>query len=67
MFGQMLVERTTNLVKKFIAIKTIPFLTATIAILAGKMDSWMWFGTALLLVSARLLEKIFVKTPTVGQ
>lgn len=52
--------RLENLVIKFISVKGVGFGIATTLLALGKLDSLMWFFCLILLVSTRLLEKVFV-------
>jgi hypothetical protein len=66
-FLKAFVMRCQQFALKCIAVKIIPFLVASIALFCGKIDSWIWLGTGLLFVAARLFEKIFVKDqPTIS-
>jgi hypothetical protein len=54
-------KRIKELLAKITSVKGVVFVTATVAMFCGKLDSMVWFFSGVLWVSARLLEKIFVK------
>ena len=54
-------KRLLDLIAKIISVKGVLFLTATVAMLFGKIDNWTWLLAGLTWVSLRTVEKILVK------
>ena len=59
-FIKNIIERLQTLAIKFISVKGVGFAIATIALFVGLFDPLMWFFCFVFMVSARMLEKIFV-------
>lgn len=54
----MFKKRLKDLAYKLASVKGFVFFSASGLLFAGKIDSWVWLGTAALLIGGRAYEKV---------